>query len=631
MLVGLPLMDVVTQTVQAQEYLFTINLVVAYEAEGYWDIASAFKAELAKIGINVELQYMDAGTYYDVVWDVGWNKTWDDGGWDMDFSSFWWMPTDLVWYEGCYSWAAHPPYGWNYFGWHNDEADKQLRLCMSTLDPGLRKEYIWKWQAEAMRDPPHITIYYPTWYEIRDADLEGWDWIRWWWDTDDLKFAGTTLEDDVTLNYGTVEDLRSLNPLFTLSIGSETFTDQVFDMLMKTSTDPVTGKAILKPSLAREPPVYSPDGMSATVYLRENVTWHDGWKFNATDVKFTFDAVIDPNTWCSGYGDFAPVIDWTEIVDEFTVKFHFKEPAPHFDTLLADDYGALIVPWHILRDVPHGNWRRDSTNIEAPMPGTGRWIFDSWDRGEQWVVKANKDYFLGESLIDEIYNIVITDPSAGLIALQSHQIDFGDCWTATRDEIDDMRGDLSLKVTDLPYPSVQYLGFNLHHPILSNMYVRYAIAHAIPYEHIITDLLPNLGMSGVRATGPITPEQGYFYNTELVPFEYDLAIARKYLDMWKYSLPEYTGTPKPIPPPPYNPNTTLVAKGPVGDGDLTGFVDADDYVEWADRIVYDQRDPEDWPFPPPIDPDYDNTGLVDIDDFTAWQGVPGATYHVCPH
>jgi len=621
-------MDVVTQTVQAQEYLFTINLVVAYEAAGYWDIASAFKAELAKIGINVELQYMDAGTYYDVVWDVGWNKTWDDGGWDMDFSSFWWMPTDLVWYEGCYSWAAHPPYGWNYFGWHNDEADKQLRLCMSTLDPGLRKEYIWKWQAEAMRDPPHITIYYPTWYEIRDADLEGWDWIRWWWDTDDLKFTGTTLTDNVTLNYGTVEDLLTLNPLFTLSIGSETFTDQVFDMLMKTSCYP-NGTAYLKPSLAREPPVYAPDGMSATVYLRENVTWHDGWKFNATDVKFTFDAVIDPNTWCSGYGDFAPVIDWTEIVDEFTVKFHFKEPAPHFDTLLADDYGALIVPEHVLRDVPHKNWRSHSTNTETPMVGTGRWNFSEWRRDEYWLVTANKDYFLGEPLIDQIYNYIITDPSVGLMAIQNHQIDFGDCWTATMDQIMEINAtDSTLKVTEEKVPTIQFFGFNLHHPILSNRYVRLAIAYAIPYEHIINDLLPNLAGSGIRATGPVNPVQGDFYNTKLIPFDYDLDIAKKYLDMWYYSLPENTGTPNPEPPPPYNPDTSLVAKGPVGDGDFSGLVEMADFVIWADRIVYGQPTPDTWPFISgrPIDPDYDNTGEVRLTDYYRWRETMGTTY-----
>ncbi len=147
------------------------------------------------------------------------------------------------------------------------------------------------------------------------------------------------------------------------------------------------------------------------------------------------------------------------------------------------------------------------------------------------------------------------------------------------------------------------------------MFVRIAIAHAIPYEHIINDLLPNLGMSGVRATGPITPELGYFYNTKLAPFEYDLDLAEKFLDMWKYSLPEYA---------PYG--SPQVDLGPLGDGDFDGYVDTDDYVVWADRLVYNEPEPWQWPFPPPIDPDWDNNGFAEGADFFKWRAHIGDTY-----
>jgi len=570
-------------------------------------MASAFKTELAKLNINVELRYMDAGTYYDVVWDTGWNLTWDQGGWDMDLSTFYWMPTDLVWFEGCYSEAGQPPRGWNYFGWENEKADGLLRQGMSTIDPNLRKNYLGMWQEEFMRDPPHATMFYPTYYEIVDADLEGWDWIRWFWDTDYLKFAGTTIGDNVTLNFGSAEDLLTLNPLFTLSIGSEIFTTQVFDMLLKTSIYP-NGTAYLKPSLARELPVYAPDGMSATVYLRENVTWHDDWKFNATDVKFTFDAVTDWATWCSGYGDFAPVIDWTEIVDEFTVKFHFKELSPHFDTLLADDYGALIVPEHVLRDVPHRQLRRHSTNTDTPMVGTGRWKFVEWVRDEYWLVEKNTDYFLGEPMIDQIYNWIITNPAAGLIALQNHEIDVGDCWTATMTEIQTINAtDPTLKVTEEAYPSIQYFGFNLHHPILSNRYVRQAIARMIPTEHIINNILPSLGGSGIRATAAINPVSP-FYNTELQPIDYDLAKAQEYLTLWENSL--------------VGGNETL---GPSGDSDFSGLVELPDFYIWREQWG---KTSTQWPFRSgqPIDPDFNNDDLVAMYDFFEWQSHFGGTY-----
>jgi len=232
-------------------------------------------------------------------------------------------------------------------------------------------------------------------------------------------------------------------------------------------------------------------------------------------------------------------------------------------------------------------------------------------------VEANKNYFLGEPMVDRIYNRFITSTATGLMALQNHEIDFGDCWSATIDEINAMRSDPTLKVTQENTPAIQYFGFNLHHPILSNRYVRQAIAHAIPYEHIINDLLPNLGFTGIRATGPITPLHGYLYNTELKPIEYDLAKAQQYLNMWKYSLPEYA--------PPGSPE---VALGPVGDGDFSGLVELADFVVWADRIAKGQLTPDKWPFISgrPIDPDFDNNGQVEMADFYRWRESIGKYY-----
>jgi len=612
MLVGLLAMDTTTQTVQAPEYLFTVHLLRAPTPTPYVDMALAYKAELAKIGINLEVEVLEQGIIDDIIWEETTNKlTWDEGGWDMDLGIWWWMPTDLVWFEGCYSSWAVIPTGWNYYGWQNPDADDLLRSCLTVVDPALRKDYAWKWQEEFMHDPPHLTLYYWIRYEVTAADLEGWNMISWFYAANELRRANTTLEDDVTLKWGTDMDLTVLNPMFMTYATDEAAVDLTFNMLMTTRRDPETGAAIVVPSLASTYPVYSPDGKHVTVYLRDDVEWHDGWKFNATDVKFTFDAVVDPATASTGYGDFAPVIDSVEIIGPYTVVFHLKEPSSYFNALLADSFGGTIIPEHVLRDVPHKEWKNHATNTAWPMVGTGPFKFVDWEKEQYWELEANTDYFLGEPMIDHFYGMVITDPHTQLVALQTHQIDFGEGWTATMDEINEMRNDPTLKVREDPVPMIEMMGFNLNHPILSNRYVRQAMAHAVPYEHIINDLVPLLGMAGIRATGPVHPMQGYFYNTELEPFEYDLVKAQQYLDMWKYSQ---VGT-----------DYTL---GPVGDGDFSGFVEMADFAIWADRIVYGQLTPETWPFKRghPIDPDYDNTGYVEGDDFYRWRESIGEYY-----
>ena len=608
MLVALSPMNVTIPTeVQASpEYLFTINLVVAYEmGTPYWDIASSYKAELANLDINVELHYMDIGTYYDIVWDSGWNLSWSEGGWDMDEGEFWWMPTDLIWFEGCYSWKGHPPYGWNYFGWQNDKADGLLRDCVSTVEPGLRKEYSWLWQEEFMHDPPHASTFYRTMYEAMSEDLEGWNLVSWWYAGSELARTGKNLTDEVTVWFGSASDLRHFNPVFMVGEASEAACNQIFDMLMTTRVNQTTGAAIVVPSLASDYPEYSEDGKTVTVPLCDNVTWHDGYPFNATDVKFTFDAVLDYATGSTGYGDFSGVIDWVEVQDEFTVVFHLKEPCAYFNAMLANDFGGLIVPWHVLKDVPHRNWKTDSTNTEAPMVGTGPYVWGGRTVDEQWVVHANPDYFRGEPIVDHLYNVIITSPSAGWMSMLSHAIDFGDCWSATIDEImaQNTTG-TGLKVFEEKTPRVYFFAFNLHNRILSNRYVRQAIAHMIPYRHIIDDLVPTLGFGGTSATGPVTPLHGYLYNDELEPFEQNQTKAQQYLDMWlglDPDDPNYIGYPT-----------------AVGDADFSGRVDLYDFGHWAANFGKTKNQ---WPWHSGdgVDPDFDNDRDVDLYDFEAWR------------
>jgi len=597
----------------------------------YRDIASCIKTELAKIGINVEIEYMDKWDWVEHISGHDYSRTWDEGGWDMAIGGWQAVPTDLLGYEGTYTDGSQPPNGANYYGWQNKDADTLLRMCMRTIDPGYREYYIWKWQKEFMRDPPQIPLYYTEAHEVTNVSLENWNPTLGWRNVSSLKVEGKTLEDDVTIRWGSCESLVNFNPLFPFNTASDNLVAQTFDTLMKIAKDEATGKYKVIPWLTSDYPNYlPPDGKTVTIPLRNDVYWHDGEHFDAEDVKFTFDTVCGFGPQPLGMQPFSSIIESVETSGSYTVVIHFNEPYVPYATLNSLLTTLYIIPEHIMRDVPltWPDWLSHQTNWDHPMPGTGPFKFIRWVVDEYWLVEANKEYFRGEPMIDRIYNIIISNDISGLDALERHYIDFGDCWWADEDIIDDLKTRPDLKVWEYNTFRFDCVEFNLHHPILSNRYVRQAIAHAIPYEHIINTYLKNWGELGTPATGPVFPLHQDFYNTELQPYQYDLTKAQKYLDMWIYSLPENTGTPNPDPPPPYIPNPDLVALGPVGDGDFSGLVEMSDYVIWADRIVYGQNEPPEWPFTSgrPIDPDYDNNGYVDVDDFTDWRGVIGDTY-----
>jgi len=111
------------------------------------------------------------------------------------------------------------------------------------------------------------------------------------------------------------------------------------------------------PLLAKEMGNWSVDNKNLTIALREDVLFHDNTTFNATDVKWNFDRIhyfaaeerSDPYTlYFNGekWGDGTPqlIVNRTEIVDEFTVKFVLNKPFSIWEKMLAFTGSSIIKP-----------------------------------------------------------------------------------------------------------------------------------------------------------------------------------------------------------------------------------------------------------------------------------------------
>ncbi len=103
-------------------------------------------------------------------------------------------------------------------------------------------------------------------------------------------------------------------------------------------------------------------------------------------------------------------------------------------------------------------------------------------------------------------------------------------------------------------------------------------------------------------------------NQNLAPYEYSIAEATQYMDMWLYSQPAYApeGSPE-------------VDQGPVGDADFSGRVDFNDFWVWWDNYG---SSPSEWTWIPgrDIDPDFNNDNAVTFDDFDRWRLNWGKAY-----
>ena len=118
--------------------------------------------------------------------------------------------------------------------------------------------------------------------------------------------------------------------------------------------------------------------------LRDGVTWHDGARFTAADVKFTFEEVLlkfHARTKAS-MGDVLAGID---APDDRTVVFRFKQPyAPLL--LQLDATEAPIVPRHVYQGSdPQAN------PANAGPVGTGPFKFASYKKGAEIRLVRNAD------------------------------------------------------------------------------------------------------------------------------------------------------------------------------------------------------------------------------------------------
>lgn len=99
---------------------------------------------------------------------------------------------------------------------------------------------------------------------------------------------------------------------------------------------------------------YNDDFSEVTINLREGAMWSDGEPFNADDVVFSINLLIENAPELQFSNDHASFVDSIEAVDDYTVKITLKGPNPRyvFDVFAVRIYNSTyIVPEHIFADV----------------------------------------------------------------------------------------------------------------------------------------------------------------------------------------------------------------------------------------------------------------------------------------
>lgn len=314
-----------------------------------------------------------------------------------------------------------------------------------------------------------------------------------------------------TVVYAVSSNPATLNPILDDSGASQSGYELIFEGLVR--PDPRTGTPA--PWLAERWDA-SPDGLTWTFHLRPDVTWHDGQPFTSDDVKFTFDAVLDPKNKTPYRSRFDNVAN-TEATDKGTFRLTLKAADCPF---LLITMQTPIVPKHLLAGSP--DLATDQFNSSHPV-GTGPYTFKEWQRSDHLTLAANPNYWRGRPRIDQWIRRTTSDDNVLQALLKTGEIDYANVSFGAIQELRTLPH-LRFEAVESPW-LITYIGYNLDRPLFQDKRVRQALTQALDREAIVNSLLYGQGETLTSSLPSIS-----WAHTDNVPrFPYDAVAAKRLL------------------------------------------------------------------------------------------------------
>ncbi len=265
--------------------------------------------------------------------------------------------------------------------------------------------------------------------------------------------------------------------------------------------------------------------------LRKGVRFHDGHEFDAGDVKFTYEAIMNPKNLSPRTSDFEPIKE-IQIIDPHQVRVVYKRlfsPAIYSWTM-------GILPEHLLDDAAlkvemdrrelsaeaRGAFgMRDSDFNRRPV-GTGPFRFVEWQTDEFIHLTRNPDYWEGPPEYADYFFRIVPDLLTQEVEFRAGAIDY---YGAQPHQVARYKKDDSYQTFSSLGFGYSYIGYNMRNPLFRDARVRRALGMAVNVDEIIKYLLYG---EGKQVTGPF-PQNTEWYNHDVKPLPFDPEGARRLL------------------------------------------------------------------------------------------------------
>ena len=189
-----------------------------------------------------------------------------------------------------------------------------------------------------------------------------------------------------------------------------------FEPMLETliGNDPVTGEPI--PRLA-ESWEANEDFTAWTFYLRQGVQFHfDYGEFTAEDVQHTYELLSREDSLVNMASVWRDRIREVEIVDDYTVTFHFDEPYVDGERLFSRTGGEMYI-------TSKAQWDEGGVDaVDERIVGTGVYRYQGRAEGENLVVEAVEDHWRDEAAFQEIEFRWVPDETTRMAQLLTAEV-----------------------------------------------------------------------------------------------------------------------------------------------------------------------------------------------------------------
>ncbi|KEP69490.1 ABC transporter substrate-binding protein [Thioclava dalianensis] len=233
----------------------------------------------------------------------------------------------------------------------------------------------------------------------------------------------------------------------------------------------------IRPDLAKSWDV-SEDGTRYTFHLQEGVTFQDGSRFDAKDVKFSLDRARADDSVNAQKQLFAG-IEQVTVIDPLTVEVTLKAPDGALPFKLAWGDAVMVAP------------ESAADNATHPI-GTGPFMFKDWAKGDHVTLSAYEGYWGQPPKLREATFRFISDPTAAFSALMAGDVDAFPNYPAPETAAQ-FKADPRFKLIIGSTEGETILAMNERNPPLNDTRVRAAIAHALNRADIINGAMFGYG------------------------------------------------------------------------------------------------------------------------------------------